>query len=147
MFFGIDVTNAKEPEVAPHGVYTLQITNVEVNQTEDKNNLEITLGFTDNPTFQSLRHWIGLPKKDDPEDKVRIKQLMLRRFLESFHIEFSDQGFDLANFYGATATVPVVVEAAQDRAGNITGRNVNRLNLPRLASEKEAVTFRKSRRA
>ena len=135
MLFELDLTGIKEPEILQRGVYAVQISNAEYDGSEGKNNIVVSIVFPDHPDAAVMRHWVALPKVDDPVEKKRVKLLMTRRFMELFNVPFSAAGFSVQDFFGRTASCMVSVEETQDGQGNSTGRVVNRLNPPPIKSE------------
>lgn len=141
MLYNINLTDVNEPQIMPRGVYSLRIANAEANQENGKNNIRCYIEFVDHlDTAQVMSHWCGLPLPTDSPEKVKTKMLMTRRFLELFKIPYGPDGFDIQDFFGATATTMVEVEPMTDKDGTPTGRNANRLNPPNLSSEQAPVS-------
>lgn len=145
MMYNINLTDVTEPKVMPRGVYSLRIFNAEANQEDGKNNIRCYIEFADHPDAQSFSHWCALPLPADDPSKVKTKLLMTRRFLELFKIPYSADGFDIQDFFGATATGMIDMEVMTNREGVVTTdsagnpRYVNRLNPPQLQGEKGPV--------
>lgn len=102
---------------------------------EEKPDIRVSIGIDDHLDAPNVTHFISLPKADDGEDKVRFKNLMLKRFLVAFDIAHDEDGFDVDDFAGAQAELELGL-SDPDESGN----TYNRLRLPRLPNEEASET-------
>jgi len=143
MLIPINVTETSEPRPVPVGRYGVTI--ADANEATSKNGkpqLVISVGIDGHDDAPNVRHYISLPADGDEPRSSQFKSLMLKRFLTAFKIPFSADGFNVEDFFGATATLEIGLDKEKDSDGNEKpdGAVYNRLVLPKLHDEGDVRT-------
>jgi hypothetical protein len=109
----IDLTKAKEPEVAPEGQYDIRC--VKVSQTETKKKEPMTVLTlrieAGDENYAPVQEFITYPNGGQYDD---LRTLTLKRILTAFEVPFDDQGFDTDELLGKTVSVLLVQEEGDD---------------------------------
>ncbi len=128
-FVDIDLEDTKEPEVAPEATYDLVIASAEEKMSKsDKPMIQVGLVIEGDNDYQMINHFLSLPMEGDEPKTVKFKKLSLARFLQLFNIP-QDGGFNVEDFYGATASCLVAQGEANEK-----GQIFNELRVPKLES-------------
>lgn len=127
--------NVQEKQPVPAATYDVMIDNAEqhVSRESQKPSIKVTVSIEGEPDAPKISHYIPLPNQDDDEQKTSNKMIGIKRFLVAFGIPFEDNGFNIEDFFGARATVPLTLTDPDEPGAN--GNVYNRLNLPRLPDE------------
>lgn len=113
MFIEMDLGNVVEPKPVPAGRYDVVIASATFNG--EKNYIRCSLGIQGHMDAPNVNHFISLPKRDDDGQKVQFKQLMLKRFLTQFNVQYDPaSGFAVEDLQGAAANVQLVLTAPDD---------------------------------
>jgi len=126
------IENAREPEVAPEGEYSLCIINAKVQEKEGKTNIMNVLEIEGEPEMGNVFHYVSIPGPDDEDDKVKAKMLFARRFFTQFGIDV-DGGVDTEQFVGSRALCKLTQEEYPEGSGQL--KNVLQVN--RLPQEED----------
>lgn len=117
---GQDINKIKEPETVPEGMYDLAVEKV-MEKKDDQGNLtglNVFLDVTGYVDAAAVFHHVSLPVEDDDEEKTNFKLRFLKKFLEAFAIPFTNKGFDMADFMGASGKVKLVLDEYQGTISN-----------------------------
>lgn len=122
----------KEKSNVPAGPYTLQIEDIGDKPSKAGSNmLTIRHNIQGHPDAKKVINYITLPTEGDDEEAVRNKSVGLKRYLTLVSIEFTDEGFDIEELYGATFEANLEVEMVEPDGGQPYEQN--RLVTPFLA--------------
>ena len=124
----VNLRETREPQPVPIGEYDLTIASAEY--VEEKNYILVSIGIDAHPDAPNIRHYVSFPKDGDDERKANMKNLMMKRFLAAFDIDYSSDEIDTDEWIGQQATLEVNIE---ENEGNM----YNRLKLPRLKDDDE----------
>lgn len=105
----------------------------------DPTSIKVTIDIQGHEDAPSIQHYLPLVLPGDDAKKVVNKMLMVKRFLTSFGIQHSDEGFDPADFIGATANLEVGIGTPMDN-----GMCYNNINLPFLPDESPVQSVKKA---
>ncbi len=106
----------KEREAAAEGLYDLTIKDYKVKGS----NILVILTIDGEPDLENVLHNLSLTTAEDQEDTANFKLGFQRAFLDMFGISYDDNGFDLSDFPGATASeAPLAQESYQ---GNVSAK-------------------------
>ena len=102
-------------EVAAEANYDLTI-----KDTKHKgNNILVIIQIDEPGNWENILHNVSLVTSEDDEEKANFKLGFQRAFLDAFNIPYDDNGFDLGDFPGASASqVPVVQHTYEGRLQN-----------------------------
>lgn len=132
-FIDMKLGEVQEPKCVPGGQrYNLTIADAKINppKSADKGaTIEVNIGINEHPTSPNVRHFISLPRAGEKPSTTEFKKLMLKRFLVQFNIPHNDDGFEVADFAGAT-TNALLSETSPD--DSTQGVIYNRLELDKL---------------
>lgn len=148
-FINVAIKDAKESEVVPEGEYDLRIVKSEDKDSKAGNAMTVVMIqiiSDEYPNASPLNHFITYPSENGSEAGNAMKLRDIARFLQTFKIPYTDEGFDTDDLQGAEGTCFLDQEEGQDKNGKANGMMFNRLKLPRLAEE-EAKPARASARA
>lgn len=139
-FIPVNVDDVSEPVAAPIGRYQLQIVEAKITKTgaqsrhPDVDQFRISIGFSENPDFQNIVHFLPIPHEFDDANGTRFKVLLIKRFCELFDIPLKGDGLDTEQLamemVGASAFAEVTVGEPNDE-----GVVYNGLKVPRLRGE------------
>jgi len=123
---------AKEPAVQPEGKYFFTVVDVFQYTKEETGNevIRVKHAIDGVPDAMPVTHWLSLPGPNDEQDKVSIKILMLKRYLNAAGIPFEANGFNKEDLYGANFESEMTLSEPNDQ-----GTQFNNLRLPRLPYE------------
>lgn len=140
MSLDLNFDDVVESKPLPKGRYQTQITAGELTETgpNSKNPgrpiLQFTIGFTgpskEEQAAPTVRHYVSIPHPDDEQKSYDFKLLMLKRFLVTYNIPFSNQ-FDPEQTAFAAIGQEAEVEVDLTEP-NDNGDVYNRIILPRL---------------
>ena len=131
MKISISLTEIQEARPVPSGRYNLIIASAELGKSQKGlDQIKVSLAIEGHDTAPNVTHFISLPGPDDDANKTNFKALLLKRFLVGFNIPFSNDSFEIEDFFGATASCDLNLSEPDDN-GNV----YNRLQLPRLSTE------------
>ena len=129
MKLAIDLNDVHEAKPVPNGRYSLTIATAEETVSQKgAPQIKCYLGIDGHDDAPNVSHYISLPSPNDDADKAKYKALFLKRFLQLFKIPHTSEGFEIEDFFGATADAELTLSEPDD-SGNV----YNRLQLPRLA--------------
>ncbi len=138
-FIPINFDDAVETLPVAGGRYRTQITGCEITKTGERSKvpgspqLKVTVGLPDHPNAMNVMHFVGIPNGQE-EDGGKFKALLLKRFLEAYHIPYDNNGINLEQIsmeaVGREADLEIQ-QTAPDAEGNV----YNRLILPKLRTE------------
>jgi len=119
-FINMNLTDAKKPQPVPEATYLLTIEDAEDvidEQSRHKTNIRIKVenAPADYPNPPAIFHTIWWPNDGDDPKKVNSKKLFAKAFFDAFEIPYSEEGFDLDDFLGRQAEIPVKVTQWGDR--------------------------------
>ena len=140
MSLNLNFDDVVEQKPLPKGRYPTQITAGELKETGERSKnpgrpiMQFTVGFTgpskEEQAAPVVRHYVALPHEEDEPASYNFKLLLLKRFLVTYNIPFSND-FDpeetVFAAIGQTAEVEVDLTEPDDN-GNV----YNRLVLPKL---------------
>lgn len=127
------IADQQEPESLPDDTYELRI--IKANHGPGKTDptklrTEVILDCPAQPDSQGIFFYIGDENPDGDPKSESFKRLNAARFMTLFGIPFDNDGFDLEDFLGKTASVRT--KSVKDEE---TGREGVNLILPPLLSE------------
>ena len=119
-FINMNLTDAKKPAPVPEDTYLLTIEDAE-QVVDDKGRTKINVRLrienppADYPNPPAIFHTLWFPGQDDEPGKINTKKLFIQAFFNEFSIPYDDSGFDLDDFLGKQAELPVKVTQWGDR--------------------------------
>lgn len=136
-FIEMDLDTVSEPVVAPEGPANLTIATVTRYTKEDTRNdvIKMTLDINEpkpeeeGESYKRVIHYMSFPGPEDDDDKIKMKLLMIKRFLILAGITFSSEGWSEEDLYGASFDCPIEIEHNDQM-----GIDQNRLRVPFLDS-------------
>ena len=136
-FIEMNLTDVREPVVAPEGPANLTVATMMRYTKEDTKNdvIKLTLDINEprsedgGESYKRITHYLSFPGPNDDDDKCKTKMLMVKRFLILAGIQFSSEGWNEEDLYGATFDCPIEVEHNDQ-----IGIDQNRLRVPFLDS-------------
>ena len=117
-FIKVDLGDAQEQENVPEGSYDLRIIKVEDKDSKSGNPMTVCTIKVEDPEYANARlinHFIVQPSKDHTPEVKAMMILNTARFLHTFNIPYTDQGYNSDDLQGATASdVLVKLEPSAD---------------------------------
>lgn len=126
-FVEMNLDDVEEQSAAPEGEYDVRVTNAVIGEAKSSGNPQIVVSLAiEGGDFMPTRLYLGLPAEDDDDDMRKRKMRTIKRFVHHFGIP-SDGGFNVEDFFGATARCLVTQDEPNDN-----GDIYNRVIVPRL---------------
>lgn len=129
--FGESFSTVQEKRPVPASNYDLVIESAEqhISKESGKPSLKVVFEIVGNPDAPKITSYYGLPHEEDEPEKIGNKMRQIKRLLETFNIPYEDTGFNIEDFFGASANCLLgLTDPADDQNGNV----YNRIILPRL---------------
>lgn len=136
MFIPVNLEEAQESKPVPGGMYDLTITTCDLTETKQgqKPQFKVGIAIDGHDEAPAVTHFVGIPSDKDDAGQMRFKMLLLRRFMNLFHIPVDPKGIDTDAIGGALIGAKAKAElqlSEPDDNGNV----YNRMVVPRLRSE------------
>jgi hypothetical protein len=120
-FIEMPLGQAEERVMLEEGRYLARCEDAEYvdsNNIPGQVNVRVRLSFPDNPNAKSVFHYLAGIGPEDDADKVNTKLLQAKSFLDTFSVEYTNDGFELEAIPGCEAEVNVKQEEYEGRTQN-----------------------------
>ena len=132
-FIEVPVGDAKESEIVPEAMYDLRCEGYTLKRSKDdtRDLIVVTVSIENPPKDvnpEIIFHQMSQPNKEDSEKSRKYQILLIRRFLECFHISYESGGFDPDDIPGAKGKCLVMIDEYERNKRNV-------LELPPIKKE------------
>lgn len=105
-FINADLGQDYEQEAVPEARYDLRITDAKDGKSKkgaDQTMVMITVEDQEYPNAGTIFHYLTQVQEGDSAETVRMKMMMLTRFLVAFGVKYEKDGFNSEDLPGCTA--------------------------------------------